>query len=192
MVEEAAGMEKEAHGMEEDVKENKSDLVMCLKDDCMSIHTRKQHTEHYNKFHRGYNSYATDEEATFWNQKTLAEQRSYRKRVSSQLQSRQMSTRMSMAAMQEVLVQNNLMLNEIPSAPALSAKKTNHQPPAQVTTKTSRQPPVTNATGQTPVDVPATTTSTGHISAAKTKTRQTPAQSTTNVTGQTPGNFQFD
>ncbi|ETV67823.1 hypothetical protein H257_16060 [Aphanomyces astaci] len=102
MVEEAAGMEKEAHGMEEDVKENKSDLVMCLKDDCMSIHTRKQHTEHYNKFHRGVEELTrrdlTDEEATFWNQKTLAEQRSYRKRVSSQLQSRQMSTRMSMAA----------------------------------------------------------------------------------------------
>ncbi|KAF0702657.1 hypothetical protein AaE_015799, partial [Aphanomyces astaci] len=83
-----------------------------------------------------------------------------------------MSTRMSMAAMQEVLVQNNLMLNEIcikfgiptPSAPAPSATKTNHQPPAQVTTKTSRQPPVTNATGQTPVDVPATTASTGQIS----------------------------
>ncbi|KAF0716612.1 hypothetical protein AaE_011053, partial [Aphanomyces astaci] len=53
MVEEAAGMEKEAHGMEKDVKENKSDLVMCLKDNWMSIHTRKQHTEHYNKFHRG-------------------------------------------------------------------------------------------------------------------------------------------
>ncbi|KAH9134015.1 hypothetical protein AeRB84_020105 [Aphanomyces euteiches] len=130
-------------------KSSGSELVMCMRDQCGCIHSRKQHTDHLNTYHPCISDLSkrdlTDDEAKKWRNMSKAEQRQHQKKKVSELQERQARGQANLGNIFAMVEQNNQMLRKI-------CRRLDIQSPKDMPITTTQIPSPPNTFNESAVD----------------------------------------